>query len=114
MTTRDDLAAAFTEWDRRYRLHPEQFSAEWHETATAEEYGGQAADYLLRVLRELAPAEDLDLLMRQASESIEDPDGTIADVTARLRVLLVAAGVDPTRVLLPNVEADSRSVHREG
>jgi hypothetical protein len=45
------LAAAFTEWDRRYREDPEGFDREYQATSSATEYGARAAEYLLKVLR---------------------------------------------------------------
>jgi hypothetical protein len=49
--TRKNLAAAFAEWDRRYREDPKGFDESWHESSTATEYGDRAADYLLSVMR---------------------------------------------------------------
>jgi hypothetical protein len=49
--SRDAMAAAFAEWDRRYREDPEGFDEEWHASSTAVEYGQRAADYFLAVLR---------------------------------------------------------------
>ena len=52
--TQSELAAAFTEWDRRYREEPEQFMAEarrlLHETPAS--YGEACAPYLLAILAE--------------------------------------------------------------
>jgi hypothetical protein len=52
--TERQLAAAFAEWDRRYREDPDAFSADWHDTVTAEEYGEAAAQYLIKLLSEQA------------------------------------------------------------
>ena len=54
VVTEADLAAAFTEWDRRYREEPERFQ---NEAAlllrgTPETYGEACAPYLLAILGE--------------------------------------------------------------
>jgi hypothetical protein len=49
--TIEDFIKAFTEWDRRYREEPEQFSEEWHELFDAETYGEQAAAYFVKLLK---------------------------------------------------------------
>lgn len=51
VVTRKGLAAAFAEWDRRYREDPEGFDADYQASSTSAEYGERAADYLLKVLR---------------------------------------------------------------
>ncbi len=43
------FAAAFTEWERRFRETPEQFAADWH-ALPAESYGLAAALYFLSLL----------------------------------------------------------------
>lgn len=54
-TSENELAAAFTEWDRRYREEPERFATEMLLTAgTAEDYGSAAAPYLVKILAEQA------------------------------------------------------------
>jgi hypothetical protein len=54
-TSENALAAALTEWDRRYREEPERFAAEMLLTSgTAEEYGEAAAPYLVKILAEQA------------------------------------------------------------
>jgi hypothetical protein len=54
-TSEAQLAAAFTEWDRRYREEPERFQAEAVLLAgTPETYGEAAAPYLLAILAEQA------------------------------------------------------------
>lgn len=52
------LAAAFTEWDRRYREEPERFQAEAERLlrGTPETYGDACAPYLLAILDELKSA----------------------------------------------------------
>jgi hypothetical protein len=45
--TQTELTAAFTEWDRRYRETPEEFTS-----STAETYGEECAIYLLSILKE--------------------------------------------------------------
>lgn len=52
--TEDALAAAFTEWDRRYREEPERFMSEATHLLkqTPETYGEAAAPYLLAILAE--------------------------------------------------------------
>lgn len=49
-----DLAAAFTEWDRRYREEPERFLSEAQHLlqTTPETYGEACAPYLLAILAE--------------------------------------------------------------
>lgn len=56
--TERELAAAFTEWDRRYREEPERFWSEVRHLTkeTPETYGDVAAPYLVKLLRELFPA----------------------------------------------------------
>jgi len=50
--TESDLAAAFTEWDRRYREEPERFEREAERLlrGTPETYGEACAPYLLALL----------------------------------------------------------------
>jgi len=52
------LAAAFTEWDRRYREEPERFEAEAVRLlkSDAKTYGDRCAPYLLTILVEQAEA----------------------------------------------------------
>ncbi len=52
--TQTELAAAFTEWDRRYREEPERFQAEAVRLLkeTPETYGEACAPYLLAILKE--------------------------------------------------------------
>ena len=52
-TTLDQLAAAFTEWDRRYREEPERFMSEAQHLLkeTPETYGEAAAPYLMAILQ---------------------------------------------------------------
>jgi hypothetical protein len=52
--TEATLAAAFTEWDRRYREEPERFMSEATRLLkqTPETYGEAAAPYLLMILAE--------------------------------------------------------------
>jgi hypothetical protein len=51
--TEPELAAAFTEWDRRWREEPERFASELeHLAGTAEDYGEACAPYLLAILEE--------------------------------------------------------------
>jgi len=56
--TESQLAAAFTEWDRRYREEPERFQAEATRLLkeTPETYGEACAPYLLSILAEQAEA----------------------------------------------------------
>lgn len=51
--TESELAAAFTEWDRRYREEPERFECEARRLlhGTPENYGERCAPYLLALLR---------------------------------------------------------------
>lgn len=50
--TDDQLAAAFTEWDRRYREEPDRFMSEAARLLkeTPESYGESAAPYLIALL----------------------------------------------------------------
>lgn len=52
--TEAELAAAFTEWDRRYREEPERFEAEARRLlhGTPETYGQACAPYLIAILNE--------------------------------------------------------------
>lgn len=54
--TEGTLAAAFTEWDRRYREEPDRFMSEARHLLkeTPETYGQAAAPYLLAILAEQA------------------------------------------------------------
>lgn len=45
--TRDKLACAFNEWERRHRDDPDGFAATWPADGT---YGERCADYLLELL----------------------------------------------------------------
>lgn len=53
--TVENLAAAFTEWDRRYREDPEAFESEATHLlkGTPETYGDVAAPYFLKILKEV-------------------------------------------------------------
>lgn len=51
------LVWAFTEWERRYREDPDQFSKDWHDASVPEAtYGEAAADFLTKLLDETAEA----------------------------------------------------------
>lgn len=52
--SQDELAAAFTEWDRRYREEPERFMNEAHRLLkeTPESYGAACAPYLMEIIQE--------------------------------------------------------------
>lgn len=52
VTTEQQLAAAFTEWDRRFREEPERFVSEAEHLlkGTAETYGEECAPYLIALL----------------------------------------------------------------
>jgi hypothetical protein len=56
VVTERELAAAFTEWDRRYRDEPERFMSEAQHLLkeTAQTYGDACAPYLLKILGDLA------------------------------------------------------------
>lgn len=49
------VAAAFTEWDRRYRENPEQFFSEAEHLLkhTPQSYGELCAPYFLKIIAEL-------------------------------------------------------------
>lgn len=54
--TQSQLAAAFTEWERRSREEPERFESESKRAALSPEtYGDACAPYLIEILSELAP-----------------------------------------------------------
>jgi hypothetical protein len=50
--TEEELATAFTEWDRRYREEPDRFESEAHRLlkSTPETYGQACAPYLIALL----------------------------------------------------------------
>jgi hypothetical protein len=77
IVTRAGLVRAFTEWERRYREDPEQFSKDWHDASIPEAtYGEAAADYFLKVLRSVGGVATLG-----TSESVGGrpvPPGTLA------------------------------------
>ncbi|MCA7083400.1 hypothetical protein K7G19_07280 [Cupriavidus sp. DB3] len=51
--TCEELAAAFTEWDRRYREEPDRFWSEAEMAAASPEtYGDAAAPYLIEIIQE--------------------------------------------------------------
>ena len=52
--TQRELAAAFTEWERRYREDPDRFMSEAHKPLkeTPRTYGEACAPYLLEILAE--------------------------------------------------------------
>lgn len=56
--TPEDLAAAFTEWERRYREEPERFMAEAERLLrrTPESYGEACAPYFRQLLEEAGRA----------------------------------------------------------
>ena len=52
--TQAEFAAAFTEWERRYREEPERFMSETEKLqGSPETYGDACAPYLLQILAEL-------------------------------------------------------------
>lgn len=53
--TKSTLAAAFTEWERRYREEPDRFMSESQKLLeeTPETYGEACAPYLLKIITEL-------------------------------------------------------------
>jgi hypothetical protein len=55
MKTETKFAAAFTEWDRRYREEPERFMSEATHLLkkTPETYGAACAPYFMKILKEL-------------------------------------------------------------
>ena len=52
--TQNQLADAFTEWDRRYREEPERFMSEAQHLLkeTPYQYGQACAPYLIKIIRE--------------------------------------------------------------
>lgn len=55
--TVSELAAAFTEWERRYREEPERFQSEAAKLLreTPQSYGEACAPYLVKILAEVTP-----------------------------------------------------------
>ena len=54
--TEEQLAAAFTEWDRRYREEPEAFESDMariQRGQTEEDYGTEAAAYFVEIMNDL-------------------------------------------------------------
>lgn len=53
--TPQQINAAFTEWDRRYREEPERFTSEATHLLkeTPETYGAAAGPYFLKILEEI-------------------------------------------------------------
>lgn len=55
--TQDQLAAALTEWERRFREGPDGFKTQAEVRANApESYGEEAGPFLMSILREQAEA----------------------------------------------------------
>lgn len=55
VATQTQLAAAFTEWERRYRENPEQFFTQQQKLAQSPEtYGESCAPYFIEILEEQA------------------------------------------------------------
>ena len=56
--TEREIAAAFTEWDRRYRVDPEAFQSEAARLlkGTPQSYGDHCAPYFLQIISELRAA----------------------------------------------------------
>jgi len=52
--SKDQLANAFTEWDRRYREEPDRFASEAYHLLkeTPHTYGQKCAPYLIKILKE--------------------------------------------------------------
>jgi len=55
----DEMARAFTEWDRRWRKNPERFYSETERLGTGkpENYGEWCAPYFVKILDEQAAAK---------------------------------------------------------
>ena len=76
--TLDELVAAFTEWDRRYREQPEEFEslAEHILNNTPESYGKAAALYFVRVLLDVqfgdSPSPSVSVVVGMQPETKED------------------------------------------
>ncbi|HUT95389.1 MAG TPA: hypothetical protein VMY37_38395 [Thermoguttaceae bacterium] len=53
--TKDEIQAAFTEWDRRFREEPERFISEAVHLLkhTAKSYGERAMPYFLKIVGEI-------------------------------------------------------------
>lgn len=52
--SQDEMARVFTEWERRYRETPEEFTTEFEHAAMGiDEYGARAAAYFVALATEL-------------------------------------------------------------
>lgn len=53
--TPEEINQAFTEWDRRYRENPEEFTSEAVHLLkeTPETYGDSATPYFIKILKEI-------------------------------------------------------------
>lgn len=59
--SQEQLAAAFTEWDRRYREEPERFESDMARIMrgqTEEDYGSEAATYFTELLTDVQAEPD--------------------------------------------------------
>jgi hypothetical protein len=54
--TQENIARAFTEWERRYREEPERFQSEAAKLLkeTPESYGEACAPYFLKIIQEVS------------------------------------------------------------
>lgn len=78
LITEAALAAAFTEWDRRYREEPERFESEAVHLlkGTPETYGEECAPYLISILEE---QHGLSKKSSEQTSALEGEDGNGAN-----------------------------------
>ncbi len=93
--TEERLAAAFTEWDRRYRENPEQFMSEAAHLLqeTPATYGAACAPYFMQILEDIAEQTD-----RAAAAQICDATANVYAAAATH----FAVGVTDVEVALNN------------
>jgi hypothetical protein len=129
--TSEDMAAAFTEWERRYREEPDRFMEESERLLrqTPETYGEACAPYFLQLLREVGEASTdprrrmaMDWILRREGVRVEPQlpttlparaaaKGTLDYITAglaRFRESAKAGGFDVGEVTLSFDEDQER------
>jgi hypothetical protein len=104
--TAAEMAAAFTEWERRYREEPERFMSESERLLrqTPETYGEACAPYFLRLLTEAGAV--------RAAQALAASRGTLDYITAglaRFREAAEAGGFEVEEVTL-SFDEDQESV----
>jgi hypothetical protein len=112
--TPEDLAAAFTEWERRYREEPDRFMSESERLLrqTPETYGEACAPYFLHLLREAAAGDAGPRDAEQGAARSDASRGTLDYITrglARFREAAEAGGFEVGEVTL-SFDEDQESV----